>query len=126
MDSGPSDKSRAVALALAVVLGVFGAHRFYAGKAGSGILMLCTLGGLGIWYLYDVILIAGGSFRDAHGRLVSRWDPEDVQESSHLLHAALDEIDVLRQEVGELSERLDFTERLLTRGPDAGGSPSDP
>ncbi|MEP7324623.1 MAG: TM2 domain-containing protein, partial [Gemmatimonadota bacterium] len=49
-----SDKSRGVALALAIVLGVFGAHRFYAGKVGTGLLQLGTLGGLGIWYLYDV------------------------------------------------------------------------
>ena len=51
--SDSSDKSRGVALALAVFLGVFGAHRFYVGKVNSGILMACTLGGLGIWYLYD-------------------------------------------------------------------------
>jgi TM2 domain-containing membrane protein YozV len=45
--SDSSDKSRGVALALAVFLGYFGAHRFYAGKVKSGILMLCTVGGLG-------------------------------------------------------------------------------
>ena len=49
MHSGPSDKSRGVALALAIVLGVFGGHRFYVGKTGTGILMAATLGGDGLW-----------------------------------------------------------------------------
>jgi TM2 domain-containing membrane protein YozV len=55
----PSEKSRGVALALAAVLGVFGAHRFYVGKTGTGLAMLCTLGGAGLWYLYDLIVVAG-------------------------------------------------------------------
>jgi TM2 domain-containing membrane protein YozV len=114
MATAPSEKSRAVALALCIPLGVFGAHRFYVGKIGTGLLQLCTLGGLGLWYLYDLITIASGEFRDVDGRRVSLWDPED----SNLLGAGipqelLDEIDTLRHEVAELSERLDFAERLL-------------
>ena len=58
--SSTSDKSRGIAFMLAIVLGMFGAHRFYVGKTGTGLLMLCTLGGLGIWYLYDVIMVASG------------------------------------------------------------------
>jgi TM2 domain-containing membrane protein YozV len=108
----PSDKSRGVATALASLLGVFGAHRFYVGKAGTGVLMLCTVGGLGIWYLYDLILVAGGSFRDAEGRLVSRWDPEATPRDT-IPGEVLEELSALRSEVAELAERLDFTERLL-------------
>ncbi len=114
MATAPSEKSRAVALALCIPLGVFGAHRFYVGKIGTGLLQLCTLGGLGLWYLYDLITIASGEFRDVDGRRVSLWDPED----SNLMGAGipqelLDEVDTLRHEVAELSERLDFAERLL-------------
>ncbi|HKP29510.1 MAG TPA: TM2 domain-containing protein [Gemmatimonadales bacterium] len=111
-----SDKSRGIAFILAIVLGVFGAHRFYVGKIGTGILMLCTVGGLGIWYLYDVIMVAAGSFRDADDRRVLRWDPESGEEMhSELSAEVIEELEALRKEVAELSERVDFTERLLQR-----------
>jgi len=109
-----SDKSRGVALALSIVLGVFGVHRFYAGKVGTGLLMMCTLGGMGIWYLYDVILVASGQFEDADGHRISRWDPEQ-RDPQELSQEVLDELYALRQEVGELSERVDFAERLLAK-----------
>ena len=121
VSSGPSERSRGVTLALAAILGPFGAHRFYVGKNGTGMLMLCTLGGLGVWYLYDLITIVGGSFRDASGKLVTRWDPESVTEEPPASDAMLQEVDALRSEVAELAERLDFAERLLAqpRGLDA-------
>ena len=109
----PSDKSRAVSLVLGLVLGVFGAHRFYVGKVGTGILMLCTMGGLGIWYLVDNIMIASGGFRDVEGRLVTRWDPEQSELGAGIPQELLEEIYSLRTEVNELHERVDFTERLL-------------
>jgi len=68
-----SDRSRLVALLFCVLLGVFGVHRFYVGKIGTGILMLLTLGGVGIWTMIDLILIAVGSFRDKENRRVFRW-----------------------------------------------------
>lgn len=114
MATPPSDKSRAVALALCIPLGVFGAHRFYAGKIGTGLLQLLTIGGLGLWYLYDLITIASGEFRDGQGRRVSLWDPEEAHALAHgVPQELLDEIDALRHEVTELAERVDFTERLL-------------
>jgi TM2 domain-containing membrane protein YozV len=38
---------------LLTFLGVFGAHRFYLGKWGTGLLYLLTLGLLGIGLIYD-------------------------------------------------------------------------
>jgi TM2 domain-containing membrane protein YozV len=68
-----STRSRLIALLLCLFLGCFGAHRFYIGKTGTGVLMLLTLGGLGIWMLIDLILIAAGSLRDAEDRRVYNW-----------------------------------------------------
>jgi TM2 domain-containing membrane protein YozV len=68
-----SDKSRLVTLLFVVLLGFLGVHRFYVGKIGTGILMVLTLGGLGIWALIDLIFIAVGSFRDKEGKRVYRW-----------------------------------------------------
>jgi hypothetical protein len=85
------------------------------GKTGTGLLMLCTIGGAGLWYLYDLILVAGGSFRDASGRLVSRWDPEEVPRGSALPEEIFEELSALRSEVADLAERVDFAERLLAQ-----------
>jgi hypothetical protein len=121
----PSEKSRGVATALAALLGPFGAHRFYLGKPESGTVMLLTLGGLGVWWLYDLILVASGSFRDNEGRLVTRWDPESAGAGGPVPQEVFEELDALRSEVAELSERLDFAERLLAqpRGEAAGTHP---
>jgi hypothetical protein len=94
-------------------VGPFGGHRFYVGKVGTGVLMALTLGGLGVWWLYDLILVASGSFRDVNNRLVSRWDPEERPHGGVIPAEVMDELDVLRHQVAELAERVDFTERLL-------------
>ncbi len=72
-DSSLSSRSRLVALLLCWFLGVFGVHRFYVGKVGTGVLMLLTLGGLGIWVLIDLILILVGVSTDKEGRRVFVW-----------------------------------------------------
>jgi hypothetical protein len=118
--SDPSEKSRGVATALAALLGCFGAHRFYVGKNGSGALMVATFGGLGVWWLYDIIVVAAGDFRDANGRRLSRWDPEVADAQS--AEALAQDVDALRAEVAELAERLDFAERLLAQPRDAAPS----
>lgn len=107
-----SDRSRGVALVLGGLLGIFGAHRFYVGRRRTGVLMALTLGGCGLWFLYDVVLLAAGEFRDAEGRAVVEWAPGHA--SHGLRHDdLLAEVDALRAEVTELSERVAFTERLL-------------
>jgi TM2 domain-containing membrane protein YozV len=69
-----SDKSRLVALVLCLLIGTFGVHRFYVGKIGTGVLQIFTLGGLGIWALVDLILIALGQFTDKQGKKITVWN----------------------------------------------------
>ena len=47
-----------------VIFGAFGDFRFYLGKIGTGVPMLLTFGGLGVWTLLDTIIIITGNFGD--------------------------------------------------------------
>lgn len=76
--------------------------------------------------MYDLILVSAGTFRDAEGRLITRWEvgAGDYDLASP---AVYDELDALRRQVAELAERVEFTERLLAAprrsaqaGPDQG------
>lgn len=62
--SGVSRKSKWVAFLLCVFLGPFGAHKFYVGKIGTGILYFLTVGFFGIGWIIDIFVILAGGFRD--------------------------------------------------------------
>jgi len=68
-----SEKRLLPAFLLAFLLGPFGAHRFYVGKPVTAILMLLTLGGLGIWVLVDLVMIIVGAFKDGDGERITEW-----------------------------------------------------
>ena len=108
--SGVSEKSRTTALILNLLTGFVGGHRFFAGKVGTGVLMVCTLGGLGLWWVYDLVLIGTGEFRDADGRRIVRWSADDPLPA--VARGAdprlLGEVETMHSEVYELQERVDF------------------
>jgi len=69
-----SELSRPVALLLSITLGFLGMDRFYLGYGILGLLKLGTMGGCGLWWVIDILLIAAGGLRDAEGgRLRSAW-----------------------------------------------------
>lgn len=67
-----SEKDWLVTLLLCIFFGGIGVHRFYAGKIGTGILQLITLGGCGIWTLVDLIMIIIGNFTDKDGNKIHK------------------------------------------------------
>jgi len=67
-----SEKEFVPTVLLCYFLGIFGVHRFYAGKVGTGILMVLTLGGLGFWAMIDFVMIVCGSFKDGQGLPIKR------------------------------------------------------
>jgi hypothetical protein len=65
-----SDRSFVATWLFSWLLGFLGVDRFYLGKVGTGLLKLLTFGGLGIWWLIDLILTLAGVQRDKEGRLL--------------------------------------------------------
>ena len=72
IDTCYSEKSYWVTLLLAIFFGTFGIHRFYTGRKLTGILYLFTLGGVGIGWMVDIILVATGMFLDKEGHIIQR------------------------------------------------------
>lgn len=58
------------ALLLSITLGGFGVDRFYLGNWQEGVGKLFSFGGLGVWTLLDVILIATGYLKPGDSRYV--------------------------------------------------------
>jgi hypothetical protein len=118
-----SKRSRGVALGLCFFGGIFGLHRFYVNKTKTAIGMICTGGGLGIWWLYDLVLLAAGEFRDAQDLPLRNWGVEEspgaVRRISSRAERRVEELEDqmagLRDQVTELAERVDFAERMLAQ-----------
>jgi TM2 domain-containing membrane protein YozV len=118
-----SKRSRGVAIGLCFFGGIFGLHRFYVDKPQTAIAMLLTFGGLGIWYLYDLVLIAAGEFRDSDDLPVRNWAPGESQfprreltgRAERRVSDLEEQLDGVRQQMNELAERVDFAERMLAQ-----------
>ncbi|MBO6272096.1 TM2 domain-containing protein [bacterium] len=61
------EKNWLVTLILCLCFGGIGAHRFYTGYIGLGILQIITFGGFGIWWLIDLIMILCRSYKTKDG-----------------------------------------------------------
>ncbi len=108
-----SDRSRGVALALAVPLGVLGAHRFYVGKVGTGILMFLTGGGAGIWWIVDVVNVATGGFRDREERRLRDWGLQGNETPRLTSPELVEELDAINDDLDNVTDRLETAERRL-------------
>ena len=62
-----SEKDWIITLILSIVVGGFGIDRFYSGSILLGVLKLFTLGGLGLWWLIDLIMLVTGNYKDGDG-----------------------------------------------------------
>lgn len=65
-----STKSLFLAIILSLFAGLFGADRFYLGKTRSALLKLFLLGGLGLWWIFDLVQIVRGKTTDKFGRVL--------------------------------------------------------
>src|SRR5437773_6275634 len=131
-----SKRSRGVAFLLSFFGGIFGLHRFYVDKPRTAIAMLVTFGGIGVWYLYDLVLLAAGEFRDSEDLALRHWGVAESSYEQHRLTGRAEQrvneleeqFDALRQQFNDLAERVDFAERMLAqkRSQQAGASRHGP
>ena len=66
-----SDKDWMITLILAILVGGLGIDRFYSGSILLGVLKLVTFGGLGLWWLIDLIMLVTGSYKDGNGNPIA-------------------------------------------------------
>lgn len=64
---GISIKSKWIALILCLLFGMWGVHRFYVGKVGTGLIWLFSGGVFAIGWILDLIMIVSGGFTDSAG-----------------------------------------------------------
>jgi len=78
--TGYKPKNWSTTLLLCIFLGLFGGHRFYTDKTGTGILMIIVtvftfgIGGI-IWYIIDLSAIRKNNFKDKQGYPLMKNDP---------------------------------------------------
>ncbi len=65
-----SIKSPKITWLLCLFFGMLGLHRLYVKKIGTGLVMLITLGGFGLWTLFDLLSIVNNKFEDREGHCI--------------------------------------------------------
>lgn len=101
-----SQKSKGVALGLCVFLGFFGAHRFYVGKVGTGVLWLFTVGGFGFGWVYDIIMICCNKFTDKSGAVLGLKVAEYTRQPADELDEA--DLEAQAQAVADVAQGYSY------------------
>ncbi len=91
-----SQKSWIATFLLCLFTGHLGAHRFYVGKIGTGVIWLCTMGCFGVGTIVDLITIAIGRFADVDGNVIINKpnDTQDTYEETKQSHQIMQSSDV--------------------------------
>jgi TM2 domain-containing membrane protein YozV len=63
-------KEKVISFFLCLFFGTLGIHRFYLRKKKTAFFMLLTLGGVGLWYLVDLISILRGTLKKKERKLL--------------------------------------------------------
>ena len=74
-----------MALALCIFLGWLGAHRYYVGKIGTGVIWTLTVGVCGIGWIVDIVTILCGGFYDSNGCALRFSLTEEEQEAAQIM-----------------------------------------
>jgi TM2 domain-containing membrane protein YozV len=120
-----SEKSWLVTLLLCVTFGYLGIHRFYTGHFFIGLIELFSLGGFGILWFLDMILIIIGSYKDRNGVPIKpgivKAYREFVEYQAQQEQERNDTIEKLRPEIGDAAADMilahqigiDFTPEMV-------------
>jgi len=85
--------------------------------------MIFTFGGCGVWWLYDLVLLAAGesvmrrTCRSGTGVCRESQFPgrELTNRAERRVNELEEQVDGLRQQFNDLAERVDFAERMLAQ-----------
>lgn len=85
-----SNKNKSTAFCLCLFFGLFGAHRFYVGKVGTGVFYLLTVGGIYIGWIVDLVMILCNRFKDKNGYIIKseRAKKKDSDKSGYTTTSA--------------------------------------
>ena len=77
--------------------------------------MFLTGGGACIWWILDIVMIATGEFRDRSGARLLEWGVDAADSERLSTREVLEEIESINEDLDEVAERLEATERRLGR-----------
>jgi hypothetical protein len=67
-----SEKSWGLTMVLSILFGAFGIDRIYSGSYLLGLVKFFTGGGVYLWWIVDIILLATGNYKDGKGHVITR------------------------------------------------------